>query len=117
MRNSVTTWRFIMWKRMAPALFVSFILVGADLRVCPGQNPETQTFRLNKVDVNGLQKVSGEKFLEVSGLRLGQSVKIADLKTIANKVYESGLFASINYKYSWDGDNLDVTFEIVESKP
>ncbi len=78
-----------MWKRMAPALFVSLFLVGADLRVCPGQNPETQTFRLNKLDVNGLQKISREKFLEVSGLQLGQGVKFADLKAVANKLYES----------------------------
>jgi outer membrane protein insertion porin family len=106
-----------MWKRMALALFVSLFLVGADLRVCAGQNPETQTFRLNKLDVNGLQKISREKFLEVSGLQLGQSVKFADLKTVANKLYESGLFASVKYRYSWDGDNLDVIFDIEESKP
>jgi outer membrane protein assembly factor BamA len=36
-----------MWKRMALAFFVSLFLVGADQRVCPGQNPETQTFRMN----------------------------------------------------------------------
>jgi outer membrane protein assembly factor BamA len=106
-----------MWKRMALALFVSLFLVGADQRVCHGQNPETQTFRLNKVDVNGLQKISREKFLEVSGLQLGQGVKFADLKAVANKLYESGLFASVKYRYNWDGDNLDVIFDIEESKP
>ncbi|HKC85422.1 MAG TPA: hypothetical protein VKG02_05575 [Blastocatellia bacterium] len=74
-----------MWRRITLALFVSLFLVGADQRVCPGQNPETQTFRLNKLDVNGLQKISREKFLEVSGLQLGQGVKFADLKTASNK--------------------------------
>src|SRR5215475_4199005 len=106
-----------MWRRIIPALFFSLFLVAADTQVCPGQNPETQTFRLNKLDVNGLQKISREKFLEVSGLRLGQGVKFADLKVVANKLYESGLFASVKYRYSWDGDNLDVIFDIEESKP
>src|SRR5215471_10516502 len=106
-----------MWRRIIPALFVSLFLVAADTQVCPGQNPETQTFRLNKLDVNGLQKISREKFLEVSGLQLGQGVKFADLKAATNKLYESGLFASVKYRYSWDGDNLDVIFDIEESKP
>src|SRR5262249_20915841 len=70
-----------------------------------------------KIDVIGLQKISREKFIEVSGLRLGQSLKFADLKTVANKLYESNLFARVKYRYSWDGENLDVTFEIEESKP
>jgi outer membrane protein insertion porin family len=105
-----------MWRRIIPALFVSlFLLSGLGARA--QQNPETQTFRLNKVDVNGLQKISREKFLEVSGLQLGQGVKFADLKVVTNKLYESGLFASVKYRYSWDGDNLDVIFDIEESKP
>ena len=105
-----------MWKRMAPALFVSLLLL-AGFGARAQQNPETQTFRLNKLDVNGLQKISREKFLEVSGLQPGQGVKFADLKAVANKLYDSGLFASVKYRYSWDGDNLDVTFDIEESKP
>ncbi|HEU0177721.1 MAG TPA: POTRA domain-containing protein [Blastocatellia bacterium] len=105
-----------MWKRLTLGLFVSlFLLTG--LRVMAQQNPETQTYRLNKVDVNGLQKISREKFLEVSGLRLGQSLKFADLKTATNKLSESGLFAFVRYRYSWDGDNLDVIFDVEESKP
>ncbi|HKQ74628.1 MAG TPA: POTRA domain-containing protein [Blastocatellia bacterium] len=98
------------------ALFVSLILLtGSGARA--QQDPETQTFRLNKLDIIGLQKVSREKFIEVGGLQLGQSLKFADLKTVANKLYESNLFARVKYRYSWDGENLDVIFEIEESKP
>ena len=53
----------------------------------------------------------------MSGLQLGQGVKFADLKAVSNKLYESGLFSSVKYRYSWDDDNLDVTFDIEESKP
>jgi outer membrane protein assembly factor BamA len=105
-----------MWKRMTLALFASLVLL-ADLGARAQQNPEAQVYRLNKVDVNGLQKISYEKFLEVSGLRLGQSLKFADLKTVANKLSASGLFAFVKYRYNWDGDNLDVIFEVEESKP
>src|SRR5215475_2794662 len=87
------------------ALFVSlFLVIASGAR--PQQEPETQTFRLNKLDVIGLQKISREKFIEVSGLQLGQSLKFADLKTVANKLYESNLFARVKYRYSWDGENL-----------
>src|SRR5262245_60402869 len=104
-----------MWKRMTLALFASlFLLTG--LGVKAQQNPETLTYRLNKVDVNGLQKVSREKFLELSGLSLGQSLKFADLKTAANKLSAFGFFSSVSYRYNWDGDNMDVIFDIEESK-
>jgi outer membrane protein assembly factor BamA len=100
---------------MSALILSLFLLIGFGARA--QQEPETQTFRLNKLDVIGLQKVSRDKFIEVSGLQLGQSLKFADLKTVANKLYESNLFARVKYRYSWEGENLDVTFEIEESKP
>lgn len=98
------------------AIFVSLLLlVGAQARA--EQEPETQTFRLNRLNVNGLQKISREKFLEVSGLRLGQNIKFADLKTVTNKLYGSGLFTKARYQYSWMGESLNVTFDVEERRP
>ena len=98
------------------ALFVSLLLaIGLSAKAQP--DPETVTFRLNKIEVNGLQKVSREKFLEASGLRLGQNIKFADLKTVADKLYNSGLFARVSYRYNWTAENLDVIFDVEESKP
>jgi len=102
--------------RLMAALFISFLLLTGS-RTGAAQEPDTQTFRLNKIDVNGLQKVSREKFIEVSGLQLGQNIKFADLKTVTSKLYSSGLFAKVRYQYSWMGDTLDVTFDVEESKP
>jgi outer membrane protein assembly factor BamA len=105
-----------MWKRMASSFFVAlFLLTGTEASA--QQEPETQTFHLNKIEVSGLQKVGREKFIEVSGLQLGQSLKFADLKTASNKIFESGLFARVNYRYNWDGDKLDVIFEVEERRP
>src|SRR5262249_16717514 len=102
--------------RLLSALFVSILLlIGSQARA--QQESNSQTYRLNKLDVNGLQKVSREKFLEVSGLRLDQSIKFADLEIVPNKLYVSVLFAKVKYQYSWTGENLDVTFEVEESKP
>ena len=98
------------------ALLVFLVLIvgfGAQAQ----QEPETQTYRLNKLDIVGLQQITREKFIEVSGLRLGQSLKFADLKTVANRLYESNLFSRVKYRYSWEAENLDVIFEIEESKP
>lgn len=81
------------------------------------QDPETMTFRLNKVEFIGLQKLTPEKLLEFSGLKIGQDIKFADLKPVANKLYDSGQIAKVSYRYSWDDNKLDVVFTIEESKP
>ena len=81
------------------------------------QTPMPATFQLAKVDFEGLQKVSKEKAFELSGLTLGQSLKIEDLNTASNKLYASGQFALIRYKYSWTGEQLEVIFQVEEAKP
>lgn len=90
------------------------------LLLVPGlfaQDPETMTFRLNKVEFSGVQKLNHEKLMELSGLKIGQEIKFADLKPAANKLYDSGQIAKVSYRYSWDNDKLDVVFSIEESKP
>jgi outer membrane protein insertion porin family len=81
------------------------------------QTPETQTFRLNKIEVKGLQKVSREKFLELGGLKLDQNIKVADFKEVVNRLYATGLFERVKYQYSWMDESLEVVFDVEERKP
>lgn len=97
----------------ASAIVLLFLMVSGLL----AQDPETMTFRLNKVEFIGLQRLNHDKLLEISGLKIGQDIKFADLKPIANKLYDSGLIAKVSYRYSWDDGKLDVLFNIEENKP
>ncbi|MCI0337278.1 MAG: hypothetical protein L0226_06865, partial [Acidobacteria bacterium] len=95
---------------------VSFLLLLCSQGIAQ-QDQNTIAYRLSKVEIVGLQKVSREKFLELSGLQLNQSLKLADLQTVADKLYGSSLFAKIRYRYNWMGELLDVVFEVEEVSP
>jgi outer membrane protein assembly factor BamA len=80
------------------------------------QTAPPASLRLSKLECEGLQKVSKEKAIEVSGLSLGQSLKLDDLNTVTDKLYASGLFARARYNYSWMGEQLEVVFRVEEAK-
>jgi outer membrane protein assembly factor BamA len=81
------------------------------------QTPMPTAFRLAKVDFEGLARISQERAVELSGLTLGQSLKLEDLNAAADKLYASGQFARVSYRYSWKGEQLEVTFLVEEAKP
>lgn len=80
------------------------------------QTAPPAVLRLAKLEIEGLQKISKEKALAISGLSLGQSLKLDDLNAVADKFYASGLFAQVRYRYSWTGEQLDVVFQVEEAK-
>lgn len=103
--------------RWASTIVLLALIISGMVSGLFAQDPETMTFRLNKVEFIGLQKLNHDKLLEISGLKIGQDIKFADLKPVANKLYDSGLIAKVSYRYTWDNDKLDVKFTIEESKP
>jgi outer membrane protein assembly factor BamA len=106
-----------MLTRMIIGLLASLILLLSVRGMVRQQDPDTVNFRLNKLEIVGLQKLSREKFLELSGLKLEQSLKLADLRPVADKLYSSSLFVKVRYRYSWMGDLLDVFFDVEEAPP
>lgn len=82
-----------------------------------GAQDPTQVFKLAKLDLNGLQQISREKFMELSGLQIGQSLTIIQLKEAASQASLSGLFDKVGYRYSWMGEQLSISFDLIERSP
>ncbi len=74
----------------------------------------TSSFRLNKIEVAGLRKISKDKVIEASNLKLGQDVDVSALKTAANRLQDTGWFNSVTFHYQFADGRMDVTFEVEE---
>jgi outer membrane protein assembly factor BamA len=94
-------------------LLATWLAIGASAWA---QTPAPTTFRLAKLEFEELQKISKEKAVELSGLSLGQSLKLEDLNPVIDKLFASGQFAQIRYRYGWTGDQLEVIFQVEEAK-
>ncbi|MBK6799419.1 MAG: hypothetical protein IPG76_22270 [Acidobacteria bacterium] len=49
------------------------------------QDPPPAEFQLDKLDLEGLQKVDREKIIEISGLKTGQRLELEDLNRATDK--------------------------------
>lgn len=92
---------------------ISACLIGA----APTQDPQPTEYQLDKIDLEGLQKVKPEKVIEISGLKTGQRLRLEDINRATDKLYASGLFSRVTYRYSWTGDRLHVVFRFEEAQP
>ena len=99
-----------------PNIF-STSLIGVATLAGPMQDPPPAEFQLDKLDLEGLQKVDREKIIEISGLKTGQRLRLEDLNRATDKLYASGMFSRVNYRYSWTGDRLHVVFRFEEAQP
>ena len=102
-------------KAIQPLIGLVSLLLCA-LATVSAQDP-TQVFKLAKLDLNGLQNISREKFMELSGLQIGQSLTIVQLKEAANQASSSGRFDKVGYRYSSVGEQLSVSFDLIERPP
>jgi outer membrane protein insertion porin family len=72
--------------------------------------------RLQKIEVNGLKRMSVAQLIERSGLQAGQLVDVAALDAAAEQLLATGLFTRLSYRYRTQGDAATVTFEVEEAK-
>lgn len=83
------------------------LLVPANLRA------QTEAHRLISVQVQGSQKLPAEEVAALSGLSIGETVTLQDLKSAADRLAQLQLFDYVTYKYETAPDTIAVTF-IVE---
>lgn len=80
------------------------------------QAPPGGRMRLNKIVFTGLQRHSQEEAIAASGLQIGQLVDVPTLDAAAQRLFDSGLFKKLSYRYRTNGDQAVVTFETEEEK-
>ncbi len=96
----------------------SGVLLFAFLMVTPyvgaQQTPTARRMRLGKIEFTGLQRHSEEEAIAASGLQIGQLVDIPTLDAAAQRLFDSGLFKKLSYRYRTTGDQAVVTFQVEE---
>ena len=96
-------------------LFLIALLLSAPCAYSQPQSP-AQTMRLSGIEVSGLQRVTKEQVIAISGLQVGERISIRLLDTAAQQLSNSGLFTNLSYRLRGSADAAIVTFEVEELK-
>ena len=93
----------------ALALFANF---------CPSalsqEASSTTEAKLLSVTQVGSQAYSTEQVTSLSGLQPGAMINRDGIQAAADRLAHTGLFSSVRYRYSGEGNGLSVTFELQE---
>ena len=81
-----------------------------------GQSTGQPVLRLNKINIVGAAIYTPDQVISISGLKVGQPVRLADLGTAADLLGASGLFRGVTYRYAYTGTDVEVTLEVTEDK-
>ncbi len=73
-------------------------------------------WRLAGVEAEGLQSLTVERIVALSGLTVGQPVAETDLQAAAQRLIDSGFFRTITYRYRYQGENLTAIFVVEEGE-
>lgn len=76
---------------------------------------ESKKGKISSIKLKGLQSYPGAKVLAVTGLHAGDLVAKENLQAAADHLLQLGLFSTVNYSFKSRGEELDLTFEIVEA--
>jgi len=79
--------------------------------VCQAQAQTT----LRKIEILGLQRLSPDRVIETSGLKLGQAVDASAIDAAANRLMQSGLFKKLGYRVRTANNEATVIFEVEEA--
>src|SRR5258708_2023154 len=69
-------------------------------------------FTLRRVEVVGLQRLTAQKVIATSGLKVGDTINPAVIDAAAEKLMQSGLFKKLAYKLRTIADEATVIFEV-----
>lgn len=78
------------------------------------QTSSFTTWRLEKIEISGLQRYSQEVAMTASGLQIGQTISAASLEAATERLMKTGLFKQVKYNYHSTGDRIEVSFEVEE---
>jgi outer membrane protein assembly factor BamA len=81
----------------------------------PSAGYSQQAARLERIQFTGLKKLSAEQIVELSGLKIGQTIDAGVLDAAAARLLESGLFRRLGYTVHSPNGRATVTFAVEES--
>src|SRR5258708_38363747 len=91
------------------ATFLTFVFMSNS--PCRAQ----KQFTLRRVEFVGLKKLSPQKGIDASGLKVGSTVSPDIIDAAAEKLMQSGLFKKLGYKLRTNANEATVIFEVEEA--
>lgn len=74
-----------------------------------------QNFTIQKIEFEGLNRVSSEEAIATTGLKIGERFALTLLDAAAQKLMDSGLFNKVGYKTRAANQQLTITFQVEEA--
>ncbi len=94
-----------------------WLFIGLAVGIQAQQQDVSKTpFKLVQINFEGLVNVPKEKATASSGLKIGQTILLENLKQTSQRLIESGLFTSVKLRYKYTGDDLEATFIVAEAR-
>ncbi len=94
---------------MFAATLVTFLFMAGS--PCRAQ----KQFTLRRVEFVGLKKLSAQKVIDTSGLKVGSTISPDIIDAAAEKLMQSGLFKKLGYKLRTSAGEATVIFEVEEA--
>ena len=75
-----------------------------------------QPLKLAKIEIEGLQRLSLEQVIALSGLEIGQTVDVAAIDAAAQRLMDSGLIKKLSYRLHPNRNQTTVVFHVEEAR-
>lgn len=92
----------------------ALMAVGLAVMVSAQEPPPDAKMRLTKIEFEGLQIQNRDKMMTVVQLQTGQTVDMETIKTAAQRLTQTGLFGKVAYRYRFNSEIIELTFELEE---
>jgi outer membrane protein assembly factor BamA len=95
--------------------FIGVLALAGLMFVSTATPQPSKAYNLTAVQVKGAKRFKEADVTRLSGLTVGQPVRLADVTAAAERLGASGLFKSLNYRYVTNADGMTVIFEFEEA--
>src|ERR1041385_6272314 len=75
-----------------------------------------QSFKIAKIEFEGLKRLSLDDLIGTSGLKVGEQFELSALDAAAQRLMDSGFFKNVAYRTRPIRDQITITFIVEESK-
>jgi outer membrane protein insertion porin family len=75
-----------------------------------------QSFKIGKIEFEGLSRLSLDEMIATTGLKVGQQFELSALDAAAQRLVDSGFFKNVAYRTRPNRDQITITFVVEESK-
>ena len=101
-------------RAFVPSLVVGLLSVLSYSPAALTQSTIPQSYRLATMKFAGLNRFNETQASKATGLQTGDSVTQAQLAAAVDKLAKSGAFENVSFRYSTNGNSLNVEFQVVE---